>query len=176
MPDQASFFLSGRFLGGCFLGDSFFSRGLGGHFLGRRIGGGFLDDLFLDGSRRVGGFLGGGQLRGALLGALDSLLAGLALVRVAADGALTDAGGVEEAGDAIGRLGADRQPMPRALGIDLDAVRIILGEQRVVRTDLLDEGAVARRPRIGDDDAIIGALLGAAPGETDGNGHRILPF
>ena len=60
-------------------------------------------------------------------------------------GALADAGGVEEAQHAVRRLGADRQPMRDALGVELHALGRILGQQRVVGADLLDEAAVARR-------------------------------
>jgi hypothetical protein len=93
-----------------------------------------------------------------LFGALLGLLAGLALLRVIAGGTLLDAGGVEEAGDAIGRLRTDRQPMLGAIGVEHDALGVVLGEQRVVGADLLDEGAIARasaswRRRCGNKDA-----------------------
>src|SRR3546814_4260586 len=70
------------------------------------------------------------------------------LVRVVARGAFLDARGVEEAGDAVARLGADAQPMLRAVGVELHALGIVLGEQRVVAADALDEAAVARAARI----------------------------
>ena len=164
------------FLSGGFRSRGFFSGRLGSR---RCLGNGFSDRSFFSSGflddRRLGGF-GSGFVRGinlglALFGALLGLLAGDTLVRVAAGGALLDTGGVEEAGNAIGRLRADRQPMLGALGVDLDAVGVILGEERVVRTDLLDEGAVGRAGRLGADVALNRALLGGATGETDGHGH-----
>ena len=49
----------------------------------------------------------------------------------------------------------------------LDAIGVVLLEQRVVGPDLLDEAAVAGRVAVGDDDRVVGALLSAATGETD---------
>src|SRR5690606_11677478 len=58
-------------------------------------------------------------------GALESLLARLCLVRVVAGFALHDAGLIEEAGNAVGRLGALGEPFLGAVGVDLDAVCIV---------------------------------------------------
>src|SRR3546814_6676855 len=91
------------------------------------------------------GFLLRLQLLGPLLGALLGLLAGLGLVRVVARGALTHARRIEEARNAVGRLRADTEPMVRAIGVELDALLVVLGEKRVVIADPLDEAAVARR-------------------------------
>ena len=52
--------------------------------------------------------------------------------------------------------------MLRTVGVELNALGIILGEQRVVAADTLDEAAVTRSARIGNDDLVIRALLGAA--------------
>ena len=86
-------------------------------------------------------------------------------------GALADAGGIEEAQDAVRRLGADRQPMRDALGVELHALGQILGQQRIVGAELLDEAAVARGAAVGDDDAVIRPLLGAAAGEANCKCH-----
>jgi hypothetical protein len=45
----------------------------------------------------------------------------------------------------------------------LDAFR----QERIIGADLLDIAPVARAPRIGDDDAVIGPLLGAGPRKSD---------
>ena len=100
---------------------------------------------------------------------------GTRLVRVVARGALADAGGIEEAGDAVRRLGADRQPVRDALVEQLDALRAVLGEERIIGADLLDEAAVARGAAVGDDDAVIRTLLGAATGQTNCNCHIDIP-
>ena len=91
--------------------------------LGGRLGGRFLDcfgdysfGFFLRLSRRlfgrrVGGGFSVGGLLGTFLDALLGLLARLRLLRIVARRPLADAGGVEEAQDAVGRLRADAQPM-----------------------------------------------------------------
>src|SRR3546814_4629593 len=89
--------------------------------------------LFRSGRLGLGfGFLLRLQLLGPLLGALLGLLAGLGLVRVVARGALTHARRIEEARNAVGRLRADTEPMVRAIGVELDALLVVLGEKRVV--------------------------------------------
>ena len=124
------------------------------------------------GRRRRGGSLGGGLgllLGGGLLGlfALEPLLAGLALLRVRARVALPDAGRIEEAEHAVGRLRAHAEPMLDPLLDEFDALGRAFGQERIVGADLLDVAAVARAPRIGDDDAVIGPLLGAGPRQSD---------
>src|SRR4029079_3079126 len=116
------------------------------------------------------GASGSGLLGSALLG----LLAGHRLLRVVAGGTLQEAGGVEEAQDAVGRLGALGEPGLDLLVVENDAGGIVLGLHRVVGADLLDEAAVARGARIGNDDAVIGTLLRTTTGETDLQGHGIL--
>jgi AcrR family transcriptional regulator len=82
--------------------------------------------------------------------------------------ALADAFGGQEAGDAVGRLGALGDPGLDRLELQHDARRrAVLGQERVVGADLLDEAAVAGRVAVSDDDRVVGALLGAATGETD---------
>jgi diaminopimelate decarboxylase len=82
-----------------------------------------------------------------------------------------DAGLVEHAGDAVGRLRAHAEPVAHAVLDEADAVGIILGEERVVGADLLEVGAVAGRAAVGDHDLVVGALLGATARETKGNRH-----
>src|SRR5690606_14884301 len=81
--------------------------------------------------RRVLGFFDGGSLGGLLFSALGGLLARLGLVRVVACVALGQAGGVEETQHAVGRLGANAEPMLGTLGVQHDAAFIVLGQQRI---------------------------------------------
>ena len=53
---------------------------------------------------------------------------------------------------------------------------IVLGEQRIVAADPLDELAVARVARVGDHDLVIRPLLRAAPAQPDCNCHFTIPF
>ena len=73
----------------------------------------------------------------------------------------------------LGRLRADAQPMLRAVGVEHDALLVVLGEERVVRAELLDELAVARAARIGNDDPVVRALLGTAARKTHRESHQI---
>jgi hypothetical protein len=54
-----------------------------------------------------------------------------------------------------------------ALGVDLHALFAVLGKERIVAADALDELAVARIAGVGDDDLVIGTLLRAAAREPD---------
>ena len=73
----------------------------------------------------------------------------------------------KEAQDAVGRLRADAQPVADAVGVELHALRRILRQQRVVGADLLNEATVTRIAAVGDDDAVIRPLLGAATGQAN---------
>src|SRR5690606_36265984 len=137
------------------LGSGFFSRSLGGRLYGR------------SGCCFLGGFFSGALF----FGAFERLGAGLALVGVVARFALQKAGGIEETLDAIGRLGAVLEPVSDALAIDHDALFVALFEHRVVRTDALDDAAVTRGAGIGNDDVVVGALLGAGASQTDLDCH-----
>ncbi|ESY73357.1 hypothetical protein X743_12335 [Mesorhizobium sp. LNHC252B00] len=118
------------------------------------------------GGFRLGGCSSGGRGSGCRVflrllqkgSAFLRLLARLGLLRIGAGFALDESGLVEEAQHAIGRLGAMRQPMLDAFGVDLDAFAV-LGQQRVPRADRLDEPAVTRRTGVGDDDVIVRTLL-----------------
>src|SRR5690606_8291155 len=78
----------------------------------------------------------------------------------------------EIAGDAVGRLSAFGDPGLGLFDVDDEALLVILGEQRVVGADLLDEAAIAGRTRVGDDDVVVRAVGGAAAGKTDFQGHE----
>src|SRR5688572_19570075 len=119
------------------------------------------------GFRRRGSGFGG---LGLGLGAFGRLLAGQRLLGVAARRTLEHAGGIEETQHAIGRLRPDSQPMLGALGEQVHALAGI-GQLRIIGADLLDEAAVPRRAGVGDDDIVVGALLGAGAGETKFQGH-----
>src|SRR5690606_26666259 len=99
-------------------------------------------------------------------GTLLRLLAGKRLGRIVAGFALGDAGLVEEAGDAVGGHRAVAEPVPDAVGVDLDALGV-LRQQRVPRAELLDEPAVARAAHVGNDDVVVRTLLGARSGQTN---------
>jgi hypothetical protein len=66
-------------------------------------------------------------------------------LRVVGGLALLDAGLVEQAGNAVGRLGANAEPVAHAVFDQAHAVFGVLGEQRVVGAHLLQILAVAGR-------------------------------
>ena len=74
------------------------------------------------------------------------------------------AGDRQQLRDAIGGLGAVGDPAVDLLHVELDQVRMGAG---VVAAHFLDEAAVARRAGIGDDDAVVRALLGAVASEAN---------
>src|SRR5690606_20023445 len=98
------------------------------------------------------------------------------LDRVVAGFALEEAGIIQEAGNAVRRQRANREPVLRTLEIKGHALGIVLRQQRVERADLFDEATIAGAARIGNHDAIEGALLRAATGEPDLQSHFVLPF
>jgi hypothetical protein len=57
-----------------------------------------------------------------------------------------------------------------ALGDEGDAL-VLVGELGIVVADLLDEAAVTRRTGVGDDDVVVGALLGAGAGKAEFQRH-----
>src|SRR5690606_12677974 len=108
----------------------------------------------------------GGGFRPRLL-----LLARYGALGVVACLALADTGSVEETQHAVGRLRALRQPMLHALEVEIHALLRVLRQHRIIGAEFFDEAAVARITRVGDDHAILRALLGAHTGETDLKGH-----
>src|SRR3954451_2827377 len=121
---------------------------------------------------------GGDSVRRGLLGllhplgrALLRLLAGLGLFGVVAGSAGQEALVGEVTEHAVGRRRALGEPGLGGLEVDVPALGRGLVEHRVVGADLLDEAAVARRARVGDDDGVERALLGATTGKADLQGH-----
>src|SRR5262249_24777101 len=76
------------------------------------------------------------------------------------EGALGNALSLQELRDRLRRLRALLQPAADLLLVELDEGRLGL---RVVAADDLDELAVARRARVGGDDAVDRVLLRADP-------------
>ena len=107
------------------------------------------------------------------VGAILGLLAGLALLEVGAFLLLDGTGGFEEARDAVGRLGALVEPVLHAVQVHLDAVFVVLGQQRVIGAQLFDIAAVAWHAAVGGDDAVERALLGATAREADFHSHGL---
>src|ERR1700710_1612919 len=106
------------------------------------------------------------SLRGGFGGGL-ALLARHGLFRVVARGTLHDAGGIEETGDAVGRLRALGEPGLDLVHVELEPRLIVLRQQRIEMAETLDEAAVAGEARVGDDDVIDRTLLGACASEAD---------
>src|SRR6185503_6847420 len=113
------------------------------------------------------------RLRGGFGGGL-ALLARHGLFRVVALLAFDDAGGIQEARDAIRRLRALGEPGLDLVHVELQARLVVLRQQRIEVAETLDEAAVAGKARVGDDDVIDRALLGAGAGKSDNNGHWVL--
>src|ERR1700722_980060 len=145
-------------------------RGLGGGrlssgCLGRRLGGGRRGLGLLGVTLRSGRPGGLGSRLGLLSreGLLHELLVALLLVglRLArpppalgtgqALELLPVTGDGQQALDRLGRLRADRQPVLRAVGVDLNERRLQL---RVVLADLLDRATVPLGAGVGDDDPV----------------------
>src|SRR5471030_778209 len=73
----------------------------------------------------------------------------------------------QELGDAVRRAGADLEPVSDALLLHGQTLLVLSRQQRVVGAQLLDEAAVARAARVGDDDVVERPLLGAVTGHAD---------
>ena len=56
------------------------------------------------------------------------------------------------------------QPMANALLIEVHAILIVLGQERIVSAEPFDIASVTRGAGIGHNDAVIRAFLRAAPG------------
>ena len=96
-----------------------------------------------------------------------ALLARHGLFRIVARGALDDAGGIEEARHAVRRLRALGEPGLDLVHVELQPRLVVLRQQRIEMAETLDEAAVARKARVGDDDVIDRTLLGACASEAD---------
>src|ERR1700752_4903448 len=96
-----------------------------------------------------------------------ALLARYGLFRVLARRALGDAGSVEETHHAVRRLRALGHPRLHLVEVELEAALIVLRQQRIEVAETLDEAAIARIARVGNDDVIDRALLGACAREAD---------
>ena len=84
---------------------------------------------------------------------------------------LYEAGLVEEAHHPVGRRRALDEPRLDLVEIELESILGVLGDQRIEIAEPLDEAAVARRARVGNDDMIERTLLCARAGETDDERH-----
>ena len=73
----------------------------------------------------------------------------------------------EEARDSVGWLSSLGEPLLNPVELQRYAGGIVLLEQRVVGAHLFNEATVAGRMAVSHDDGIVGALLGAATGETN---------
>src|SRR4030088_986020 len=107
--------------------------------------------------RRVGGSFGVGA----------ALLARHGLFRVFARGALGATGGIEETRDTVRRLRALGEPGLDLVHVEFQPRLVVLRQQRIEMAKTFDEAAVAGETRIGDDDVIDRALLGACACEAD---------
>src|SRR5262249_18783812 len=65
-------------------------------------------------------------------------------------------------------------PRLHLVEVELEAALIVLRQQRVEVTETLDEAAIAREARVGGDDVVDRALLGACAREADNDCHLIL--
>src|SRR5258708_27912017 len=96
-----------------------------------------------------------------------ALLARHRLFRIVARGAFDDAGGIEEARDAVRRLRALGKPGLDVVHVELQPRLIVLRQQRIEMAEPLAEAAVAGEAGIGHDDFIDRALLGARASKAD---------
>ena len=111
----------------------------------------------------LGAFGGLGGRRGPFL----RLLLRLGLLRIVVDACFTRPASARNRctrSDAVAPLAIQALA---ASEVELEAVGMILRQQRIVEADLLDEAAVARIAAVGDDDVVVRAFLGAAAGETN---------
>jgi len=68
----------------------------------------------------------------------------------------------QETGHSVGWPGADAEPVFDPLVVELQPLGVVLGDHRVVGADSFDVAPVAGLAGIRHDDAVIGALFGAA--------------
>ena len=82
--------------------------------------------------------------------------------------ALPVAGPLEDGEHGLGRLRTDSEPVQRALGVDLDQRRVLLG---VVLADLLDGSPITLGTCVGNNDAVVGRADLAQALQLDLDGH-----
>src|SRR5262245_32374822 len=112
---------------------------------------------------------------GGLLGLRLALLARDRARGIAARLALHHARLVEKAQHAVGRQRPFREPRLHLVEIELETLALIFGQQRVEKSEPLDEAAVARRTAVRNHDVVDRPFLGPGAGETNLQRH-LLPF
>src|SRR5436190_7059826 len=105
--------------------------------------------------------LGGG------FGLRFTLLARHGFFRIVARGAFDHPGCIEKTRYAVRWLRALGEPGLDLVHVELEPCLAILGQQRIEMAETLDEAAVAGKARVGDDDVIDRALLGACACKAD---------
>src|SRR5437870_9543455 len=128
--------------------------------------------------RAAGGSRGFGRCRGfgGLLGLRFALLARDRTGRIVALLALHHPRLVEKAQHPVGRQRALGEPSLDLVEVELEALGLVLRQQRVEITKPLDEAAVARRTAVRDHDVIDRPLLRPGAGEPDFQRHLLVPF
>src|SRR5213080_2062010 len=76
-------------------------------------------------------------------------------------------GFVEKAQHPVGRQRTFGEPGLDLVEIELEALGLVLGQQRIEIAEPLDEAAIARGAAVRDHDVINRPLLGSGAGETD---------
>src|SRR5919197_1644135 len=127
--------------------------------------------------RAAGGSRGFGSCRGlgGFLGLRLALLARDRARRIVARLALHQPRLVEKAQHAVGRHRTFGEPRLHLVEIELETLALILGQQRVEKSEPLDEAAVAWRTAVRNHDVVDRPFLGPGAGETNLQGH-LIPF
>ena len=73
----------------------------------------------------------------------------------------------QEAGNPVRWGRADAEPILDPLLIEVEAFRVILGNHRVVGADTLNEAAITRTARIGNNDTVVRAFFCPTAGQSD---------
>src|SRR4029077_6233821 len=111
-----------------------------------------------------------------LLGARFAFLARDRALRIAALFPFHHARFIEKAQHPVGRQRALSKPSLDLLEIELEALGLVLRQQRIEMAEPLDEAAVARRAAVSDHDMMNRPFLRAGAGETDFQGHYCSSF
>src|SRR5215469_1335655 len=128
--------------------------------------------------RAAGASRGFGRCRGfgGLLGLRLALLARDRTGRIVAFLAFHHPRLVEKAQHSVGRQRALGEPSLDLVEVELEALGLVLRQQRIEIAEPLDEAAVARRTAVRDYDVIDRPLLGPGAGEPNFQGHLLVPF